>query len=205
MGTIDISKASIMANMNTDTMTNTNPASEKQINFLSDLLASRECDAAMYDELVSAIHEDTLDKRQASAAIDKLVSAPRKKKEGAKSPFQELLSTIPKSKYAVPTAELIASDFEDMFKGDMLFLELKEFNGTLYVRALHGAPGRFNRSRIDFKAAKYLVKLIATDPYKYVKLFGDHYTCCGSCGAELTDARSRELMLGPECRKKFGF
>lgn len=191
--------------MNTDTMTNTNPASEKQIGFLSDLLATRECDAAMYDELISAIHEDMLDKRQASAAIDKLVHAPRKKKEGAKSPFQELLSTIPKSKYAVPTAELLASDFEDMFKGDMIFLELKEFNGTLYVRSLHGAPGRFNRARIDVEATKYLVKLISTDPYKYVKLFGDHYACCGSCGAELTDARSRELMLGPECRKKFGF
>ena len=192
--------------MNTDTRVNANPASEKQISFLSDLLASRECDVAMYDELISAIHEDMLDKRQASAAIDKLVDAPRKKKkEGAKSPFQELLSTIPKSKYAVPTAELLTSDFEDMFKGDMIFLELKEFNGTLYVRSLHGAPGRFNRASIDVEATKYLVKLIATDPYKYVQLFGQRYTCCGSCGAPLTDARSRELMLGPECRKKFGF
>jgi hypothetical protein len=192
-------------NMNTDTTINANPASEKQISFLSDLLASRECDAEMYDELISAIHEDMLDKRQASAAIDKLVNAPRKKKEGAKSPFQELLSTIPKSKYAVPTDELIASEFEDMFSGDIVFLELKEFMGTLYMRSLHGAPGRFTRARIAADATKYFVKLIATDPYKYTKLFGDHYACCGSCGAELTDARSRELMLGPECRKKFGF
>ena len=191
--------------MNTDTMMNTNPASEKQIKFLSDLLAERECDAEMYDEMVTAIHEETLDKRQASAAIDTLVNAPRKKKAGGRSPFQELLSTIPKSKYAVPAEELVMSDFEDMFKGDMVFLELKEFNGTLYMRSLHGAPGRFTRARIDVEATKYLVKLIAMDPYKYVKMFGDHYACCGSCGAELTDARSRELMLGPECRKKFGF
>lgn len=191
---------------NTDTPVNTNPASEKQISFVCDLLATRECDAALYDQLVTAIHEETLDKRQASAAIDALVNAPRKKKaDGSMSPMQELLSTIPKSKYAVPTEELIASDFEDSFSGDLVFLELKEFNGTLYVRSLHGAPGGFTRARIAADATKYLVKLIATDPYKYVKLFGDHYTCCGSCGAPLTDARSRELMLGPECRKKFGF
>lgn len=189
-----------------DAPANINPASEKQISFVSDLLASRECDADLYDQLVSAIHEETLDKRQASAAIDKLVNAPKKKKAVASmSPMQTLLSTIPKSKYAVPTAELIASDFEDLFSGDLVFLELKEFMGTLYVRSLHGAPGGFTRARIAADATEYLVKLIAVDPYKYVKLFGEHYTCCGSCGSSLTDARSRELMLGPECRKKFGF
>lgn len=192
--------------MNTDTKINENPASEKQISFLSDLLATRECDAAKYDELVTAIHEETLGKREASAAIDSLINAPRKPKAtGARSPFQELLSTIPKSKYAVPTDELLASDFEDMFKGDLVFLELKEFNGTLYMRSLHGAPGRFHRARIDVEATKYFVKLIATNPYKYVKIFGEHYACCGSCGAELTDERSRELLLGPECRKKFDY
>jgi hypothetical protein len=189
----------------TEQMT-TNPASEKQIGFLSDLLATRECDAAEYDELIAAIYEENLDKRRASQAIDKLINAPRKKTgDGPKSPLQVLLGTIPKSKYAVPTEELIASDFEDTFKDGIVFLELKEFMGTLYVRQLHGAPGGFSRSRIPADVTTYLVKIIASDPYKYVKMFGDHFTCCGSCGSPLTDARSRELMLGPECRKKFGF
>ena len=184
----------------------TNPASEKQIGFLSDLLATRECDAVEYDELITAIHEENLDKRRASQAIDKLINAPRKKTgDGPKSPLQALLGTIPKSKYAVPTDELIASDFEDTFKDGIIFLELKEFMGTLYVRMLHGAPGGFSRSRIPADVTEYLVKIIASDPYRYVKMFGDHFACCGSCGSPLTDARSRELMLGPECRKKFGF
>jgi hypothetical protein len=50
---------------------------------------------------------------------------------------------------------------------------------------------------------KAIVETIEYDPYKYARLFGEHYTCCGSCGAPLTDNKSRELMLGPECRKKF--
>lgn len=184
----------------------TNPASEKQIDFLSDLLATRECDAAEYDELITALTESTLDKRRASEAIDKLINSPRKKKsDDSKSPLQALLGTIPKSKYAVSTEELIASDFEDTFKEGIIFLELREFMGTLYMRQLLGAPGRFSRARIPADVTTYLVKLIANDPYKHVKLFGDHFVCCGSCGSPLTDARSRELMLGPECRKKFGF
>jgi hypothetical protein len=48
------------------------------------------------------------------------------------------------------------------------------------------------------------MNIISQDPYKYAKIFGQHYSCCGSCGAELTDPVSRELQLGPECRKKFG-
>ena len=115
-------------------------------------------------------------------------------------------ASVPKSKYAVPVTELAGSDAEDEFKKvDIVFLEIKEFMSTLYARRLHGAPGHFSRSQMTVAQVKALVELISSDPYKYAKLFGDHYSVCGSCGAELTDQRSRELMLGPECRKKFGF
>jgi hypothetical protein len=189
--------------MNTDITSNTNPASTKQISFLSDLLASKECDTEYRDELFSLIYEEQLDKRVASAAIEKLISAP-KRKDATPSPMQTLLASVPKSKYAVPTEMLMGSDIEDSFKGDLIFLELKEFMGNRYLRQLFGSPGGFARLRLSADQVKYLIDIIAEDPYKYARVFGNHYTCCGSGGAELTDVKSRELMLGPECRKKFG-
>lgn len=182
------------------------PASQKQIDFLTDLLATRVCETANRDSWFSQIYEGTLDKHTASTAISALVNAPRKTDDSApKSKMQALLASIPKSKYAVPVAELMYSEVEDDFKGDLVFLELKEFNGTLYVRRLDGAPGGFTRSRMTALQVTELMNIVKQDPHKYVKIFGDHYTCCGSCGSPLTDERSRELMLGPECRKKFGF
>jgi hypothetical protein len=75
---------------------------------------------------------------------------------------------------------------------------------NLYMRRLTGSVGGFTRWKVANDDAVTLVNIIAQDPYKYTKIFGQHYSCCGSCGAELTDPISRELQLGPECRKKFG-
>lgn len=177
-------------------------ATEKQISYLTDLLATRECDPDEKTRLADLIVAGELEKKAASAAIDLLKEAPRKT-ESTLSPMQRLLSTVPKSKYAVPTEELICSESEGDFSGDLVFIELKEFMGTLYVRQLVGAPGRFSRLRMTSRQTKDIMAIVATDPYNYAKLFGEHYSCCGSCGAELTDQKSRELMLGPECRKKF--
>lgn len=180
------------------------PASQKQIDFVTDLLATRECDADFRAENLRLIEEEQMSKSLASTIIDSLISAPRIKKAASVSPFQQFLAGIPKSKYAVSTDDLVLTDFEDSFKTDIVFLELKEFQGTRYVRRLIGAPGAFSRVRMTLPETKALLDIIARDPYKHARLFGEHYSCCGSCGAELTDARSRELQLGPECRKKFG-
>jgi hypothetical protein len=76
--------------------------------------------------------------------------------------------------------------------------------GNLYMRRLHGSLGGFTRVRMANSDAITVVETIARNPYKYARIFGEIYSCCGSCGAELTDPKSRELQLGPECRKKFG-
>jgi hypothetical protein len=179
-------------------------ATEKQIGYIRDLVAKRQVDAEQASECIELIEVGELTKKQAGAYIDAFLAAP-KRAAATRSPFQEMLASIPKSRYAIPTSELEFSDADDRFTGDLVFVELKEFQGTLYMRQLHGAPGRFNRSRMSAASVRAIVGLVSKDAYAYAKLFGDHYTCCGSCGAELTDQRSRELMLGPECRKKFGF
>lgn len=179
--------------------------SDAQVNFINDLLARHDVPSEFADNLVESIMDETLDRRGASEAIDFLKSQPRKK--NGTSPSAELLSRIPKSKYAVPGIELETEDPSITLdtRNDYLFFEVKQYNGHLYMRQLHGAPGDFVRSRVQVGDMKAVVAIIERDPYRYAKMFGDIYTCCGSCGAPLTDARSRELMLGPECRKKFDF
>lgn len=178
------------------------PASEKQENFIRDLLATRELDQAYADELLDRLESSTLDKTYASQAIDTMLKAP---KQPGTSPFQALLGTIPKSRYAVTTEELEFTSADDKFNGTIVFLEVREYKGTLYMRQLHGSLGSFVRSKLSKNSIEAIVKTIARDPYAYARLFGEHFTCCGSCGATLTDDRSRELMLGPECRKKFEY
>ena len=170
----------------TKTETRPAPASEKQISFVKSLLEGREVDA------------------DRAADIDALLTLPKRPRAKAPNAMQALLASVPKSKYAIPTAELEFTDADDAFRGDLVFVELREYMQTLYMRQLHGAPGAFSRSRLTTTSVKAIIEILARDPYKYTRLFGENYACCGSCGAELTDPRSRELFLGPECRKKFG-
>lgn len=180
-------------------------ASEKQIAFINDLLDTRELD----DITVSSFRSQlpVMTKKMASAAIDLLLKQPKKVERvpgSPKSALQEALSKAPKSKYAIPSAELDISLEDTPLTGDLLFIELKEYMGNLYMRRLTGALGGFTRWKVPANDSITIMNVIAQDPYKYAKLFGEHYSCCGSCGAELTDPVSRELQLGPECRKKFG-
>jgi hypothetical protein len=175
-------------------------ASPKQISFVRDLIAAREVDADIASHIDEVITLGFYSKSHASADIDAFLKLPKRAK--ASGGMQALLSSVPKSKYAIPADELELSSIE--VKNDLLFVEVKEYMQTLYMRQLHGAPGGFTRTKLTTEQTKDIIAIIATDPYKYTRIFGQHYSCCGSCGAELTDARSRELMLGPECRKKFG-
>jgi hypothetical protein len=184
------------------------PASDKQITFINELLDSREIPAS--DPILKAFTVDrfgalsTISKRSASAAISALLSLP-KLATPAESSMQHVLARVPKSKYAVPTNELDMAPLQGTpLTGDLLFIEVREYEKTLYMRRLTGAPGSFNRDKLPAGDVKIIVDLIANDPYKYTRLFGENYSCCGKCGAELTDPISRSMFLGPECRKAFG-
>jgi len=180
-------------------------ASEKQVAFIDSLLTERELDAIQVSSFRSML--PTLTKKQASSTIDLLLRLPQKatKVPGAtKSLLQEALLSAPKSKYAIPVSELDISLEGTPLTGDLLFIEVKEYMGNLYMRRLTGSVGGFTRHRVPSQDSITIMNLISQDPYKYAKIFGQHYSCCGSCGAELTDPVSRDLQLGPECRKKFG-
>jgi hypothetical protein len=180
-------------------------ASEKQVAFIDSLINERELDAIQVSSFRSML--PTLTKKQASSTIELLLRLPQRstKVPGAtKSLLQEALSKAPKSKYAVPVDELDISLEDTPLNGDLLFLEIREYMGNLYMRRLTGSVGGFTRHKVPSQDSIVIMDIIAKDPYKYAKIFGQHYSCCGSCGAELTDPVSRDLQLGPECRKKFG-
>lgn len=177
--------------------------SEKQVGFINSLLEERELEEdarlAWKQALLS------MDKKTASSLIDMLLKLPKATtKIVVSGSIQEALLKAPKSKYAIPNEEIDISLTSTKLSGDMMFVEIREYMGRLYMKRLTGSLGGFTRWRLANEDALTLVNIVAKDPYKYAKLFGTVYSCCGSCGAELTDPTSRELQLGPECRKKFG-
>lgn len=180
-----------------DNLTNLAGATERQQTFIASLLAEREY--TLGDVVISS-------PREASALIDALLRAP--KRANARRGDQELfeaLSSVQKSRYAIPTSEMFLETLDENIAGDLLFVEVREYRGTLYIRRLHGSVGGFSRTKLSRKDSLVILRHIARDAYKYARTFGEHYSCCGKCGAELTDERSRALLLGPECRKAFGY
>lgn len=181
------------------------PATERQISYLTDLMNTRQMDEARRADLLTSIDAGILDKERASQEISAALALPRLRKGLEPTSLELVLSRIPKSRYAVPVDEIELTDADKEFTGDMVFLEVRQYMGTLYMRHLIGSYGGFTRSKLTPSTVKALVAIIERDPYKYAKMYGVCHACCGSCGAELTDPKSRELQLGPECRKKFGY
>ena len=176
-------------------------ATGPQVNFVKVLLAERVIDDVDWaEEIAAKVEEKRLSKKEASEVIDKLVNAKRLPKNPE---LQTILASIPKSKYAIPTSELDVF-IEEKVNGDLLFLEVKEYMGVLYMRKLLGSLGGFTRTKLSVSDVKELVNIIAANPVEYARIFGEHYSCCGKCGAELTDPISRKLQFGPTCRVEFG-
>lgn len=175
-------------------------ATDAQKKYIADLMEER-----VFIQSGDVIVSSPMD---ASRFIGKLLGLPRKPKaympKAVDKEMQDALQSIPKAKYAIPTSELFPETLKMHLSGDLLFVELGEYRGRLQFKRLFGAPGSFSRGFMVREDALLLIRVIAADPYRYTRLFGEHYRCCGRCGAELTDERSRELLLGPQCRKYFG-
>lgn len=173
--------------------------SEKQVAFIKNLLAERDIDEDIAQQHLANL--PTMDKATASKLIDALLKLPQVRRGGV---LQTYLSALPKSKYAVPVEEFELATLDATFHGDLAFFEVREYMGHLYMRQLLGSFGGFTRNKLSNNDVIEITKVISADPKKYAVLFGVKYQCCGSCGADLTDPVSRELQLGPECRRKFG-
>jgi len=122
-------------------------------------------------------------------------------------------SDVEQSSYALPNGTVPEETFRRLAgrhgEAEFIFFEVKLYRGKWYCKKLTGAPGRFSRSNIssgdqralhDFLARGKDVQETAT------RLFGYLYKICGVCKAELTDDYSREVSMGPHCRKtRYGY
>lgn len=184
----------------------TQEATEKQMSFLNSLLAGREIPESLALSINKRLDSGSISKSTASGLISSLLPLPKKSETSLQfSKYLEAVGKIPDSKYAIPTADFMLDLMKGTYSGDLIFFEKKVFRGKTLFRRLIGSPGAFNRVKISMDDALIFIDKIAEDPYGATRRFGEHYRCCGKCGAELTDARSRELKLGPVCRSTFGF
>lgn len=177
-------------------------ASERQVAYLTSLLARRVVPA----EIAALVAGGTsyLTRVDASKAIDALLAAPLAPAGQVRVEMSEALSAIPKSKYAVPAGHLAGALQDYTLTNDLLFVEVREYRGTLFMRRLSGAPGAFSRARFTARDTLAVARVLAQRPVEYITQFGQHYTCCGKCGAELTDSASRARFLGPDCARQLG-
>lgn len=191
--------------MNTKTAFAPALASQKQLDFIAKLRVERDLSKLREEQITRALAAG-LTTRQASNWIELLLQEPRSTGVAVgpvgPSAISEALEDVIDSKYAVPSRAVMIPGLE--VRGDLLFLEVRTFRGHKYLRRLHGAPGRFQRTKLTASQTIALAAVIKGKHVELSRLFGEHYACCGRCGAELTDQKSREIFLGPECRKVFG-
>lgn len=181
------------------------PPTERQLSYLRNLVAQKQMPAEVRAGAELAMSQPDFTKAQASRFIDRLSTLQDKPREARPAPAAKAhLVGLPHSKYALVRADMGSAAHLVRPDNDLGFFEVKEYRGTVYMRQLHGAPGSFNRVRVDSVDELAVAALIAKAPLEGAQRFAAHYSCCARCGAELTDQTSRELGLGPTCRAQFG-
>lgn len=202
-------------------MTNTNPATGPQIDFINKLIASRDLTPSaknLADAFTASVAKSEASKVLASLVIDSLKPLPWKARPvagpiGSPTPevsptqrLQDALQTLPTGKYAISTDAIRAAMPEIKTSGDLLFMEVKTVRGTFRrLNRLVGSPGSFSRYRVGSVDQNItIIKILAADPVKYMRDFATHYKVCGKCAAELTDPESRARQFGPDCARLLG-
>lgn len=180
-------------------------ATTKQLDFIAKLRSERTL-TPFQEKGITADLATGLLARDASHWIDVLLKADKRAPivpgPVGNQAVVAALQGVELSNYAIPAHALMIPGLE--VRGDLLFLEVRRFKETTYMRRLHGAPGRFQRTRFTASQTIALAAVIKGKHVELSRLFGEHYSVCGRCGAELTDQKSRETFLGPTCRKLFG-
>jgi hypothetical protein len=195
-------------------------ASDGQRALAQNLYDERVIPDPVWDRLLARMNDKGLMPRNLRADFDEIIKAnyPRRRAGGSASPAPTTAAPGAgrwgprQSRYALPSG-VVADDVYGRLatrggKGDAIFFEVKLYRGRWYCRKLTGAPGSFTRSAISAADQRALHRALAGEGQqeRSSRLFGYLHTCCGVCGAELTDDYSREVSMGPHCRKdRYGY
>jgi hypothetical protein len=177
-----------------------NEATTPQKDFLATLLRDREVPSNQRAVLDAGW--STLTKAEASIAIGVLKALPYASRVSFSA--GNVLDDLPKSFYAIPSMFANNALTNLTVTNDLMFIVIDEYRGTRYMRQVHGSVGSFVRSRLTARDVQGIAGILKDDALSYIKLFGEHYSVCGKCGASLTDSKSRESGFGPECRRQLG-
>lgn len=184
-------------------------ASNKQINFLVDLLNSRsigdDAETALRDRCERqatanealgdrAATENGITKDRASDFITRLLAAPRKAKAKPADPTISI-PEVPEGRYA----------FE--IDGVLKFFRIKHgknsWTGFTFIDAGRGGAHddlQWTSVR-DAAYKRQIVERINTDPKGASERYGQEIGECSHCGRTLTDETSRAIGVGPVCRQ----
>lgn len=176
-----------------------NEATTPQKDFLLSLLRDREVPADLRSELDTRWSD--LTKAEASVAIGTLKGLPFATRTSANA---DVLAKLPKSFYAIPShiANVILKD--EHVDNDYMFVVVAEYMGARYMRKVTGNVGGFMRHKMTPQDVRTTATLLSSEPLGFIKKFGELYSVCSKCGAELTTEKSRKALLGPDCAKMLG-
>jgi hypothetical protein len=167
-----------------------NPATEKQLNYLDTLIAQRDwrdidMDMTVTETIMNRIDRNTIGFREASDAITALKACPWRE---AERPATTAEPDVADGHYAVQPANKSMLGFYRVRTGD---------NGHRYLDEY--ASDMRHPVRGAYRAA--VLAAIAADPDAGPR-YGREIGRCYMCHRKLTDATSRALGIGPDCRSK---
>lgn len=166
-------------------MTNTYPASDRQVSYVSDLLAQREWPAYLRmtcEDVSQRILEGTLDGSTARILIDALRGSPRIATNNTASLSVGMYRTTDGTIYRVH--------------------ESRE-SGRLYAKRLDYDLERNEKPRFTYdRGAIYRIAPKHRMSLEDARAWGVETGACCVCGAFLTDARSVARGIGPICEGK---
>lgn len=134
-------------------------------------------------------------KREASAEIERLLAMPKKKQAGAPQP--QPLADVPAGYYALDTKENA--------KNDIAFYRVDrpdegKWAGWTFVKRIVG--GRVDERVPKNQVASILSRIEGAGISEASARYGQEIGRCGRCNRTLTNDESRQMGIGPECRRK---
>lgn len=177
-------------------------ASDKQINYIKDLVAQRPTWPTISDFNIRKIiryikRDEDVAMRDASKVIDallKLTPASVKPKSDF-TDVQDVLKKLPLSRYALPRKDGTGWDFFEV-------TELKATKSRFIVRLL-GNPGDWNRKKLSFNLALAAAQHILEDPKASAVQYATQHGRCAVCNAHLSKPKSIAQSMGDTCAKHF--
>jgi hypothetical protein len=181
-------------------------ATAKQTALINSLLREREVAPTQAALIQGALVSGALSVRDASGFIDALFKAPKKLTTPTVNPWDDAnraCAELEVSFYAIP-AGLVSAQRLDLHGNDYLFVRVRNYSGKRYMSRVHGSVGHPRYSRIDPRTVVSLAALMKGRHVEFAENWHKVSGNCGRCNATLTDKVSREMGIGPECRKVFG-